>query len=102
VHLGSVLHTIAAYYPKKPESSDKQLMKEFINSFSKLFPCPECRQDFQDEILKTPPDLSDRLSLSTWFCQQHNLVNEKLGKATFDCSKVLERWKDGPNDGRCD
>jgi len=35
-------------------------------------------------------------------CQQHNVVNRKLGKPEFDCRKVLERWKDGPKDGRCD
>ncbi|CAF1036298.1 unnamed protein product [Didymodactylos carnosus] len=98
----SLLHTIAAYYPKSPKSDDKQTMKEFISAFSKLFPCPECREDFQEEILKDPPDLSDRLSLSKWFCNQHNLVNKKLGKPSFDCEKVLERWKTGPEDGRCD
>ena len=29
-------------------------------------------------------------------------VNEMLGKPTFDCSKVFERWRDGPADGSCD
>jgi FAD-linked sulfhydryl oxidase len=35
-------------------------------------------------------------------CEQHNVVNKKLGKPEFDCRKILERWKDGPKDGRCD
>jgi FAD-linked sulfhydryl oxidase len=98
----SLLHTMAAYYPTEPKKEEKQLMNQFINSFSKLFPCPECREDFQEEIVKSPPDLSSRLGLSTWMCQQHNIVNQKLGKPEFDCRKVLERWKDGPKDGRCD
>jgi len=98
----SLLHTMAAYYPTQPNNEEQKSMNEFINSFSKLFPCPECRTDFQEEILKSPPDLSSRLGLSTWMCNQHNIVNKKLGKSQFDCRKVLERWKDGPNDGRCD
>ena len=98
----SLLHTMAAYYPVKPKEEEQQTMNQFINSFSQLFPCPECRADFQEEISKSPPDLASRLGLSTWMCQQHNLVNQKLGKPEFDCRKVLERWKDGPKDGRCD
>ncbi|CAF0837716.1 unnamed protein product [Adineta ricciae] len=98
----SLLHTMAAYYPMKPKEEEQQSMSEFICSFSKLFPCPECRTDFQEEISKSPPDLSSRLGLSTWMCNQHNIVNKKLGKPEFDCRQVLERWKDGPADGRCD
>ena len=38
-----------------------------------------------------------------WLCKIHNEVNEMLGKPSFDCSRVLERWRDGPADGvSCD
>jgi len=84
------------------DKKKKQAMTQFIDSFSKLFPCPECRTDFQDEIVKSPPDVSNRLGLSRWMCQQHNVVNAKLGKTQFDCSRILERWRDGPKDGSCD
>lgn len=41
--------------------------------------------------------------LSMWLCKIHNEVNEMLGKPSFDCSRVLERWRDGPADGvSCD
>ncbi|CAF0765502.1 unnamed protein product [Adineta steineri] len=98
----SLLHTMAAYYPTKPKQEEKQSMNQFIDSFSKVFPCPECRDDFQEEIIKSPPDLSNRLGLSTWMCNQHNIVNKKLGKPEFNCKQVLERWRDGPKDGSCD
>ena len=98
----SLLHTMAAYYPSKPKEEEQRSMREFISSFSKLFPCPECRTDFQEEIVKSPPDVTNRLGLSTWMCEQHNIVNRKLGKDQFDCRQVLERWRDGPKDGRCD
>lgn len=51
---------------------------------------------------KNPPDVSGREQLSKWLCGVHNEVNERLGKDQFDCSRVLERWKDGPKDGSCD
>lgn len=98
----SLLHTMAAYYPTEPRKEEQQSMNEFINSFSKLFPCPECRADFQEEIVKSPPNVSSSLALSTWMCEQHNIVNRKIGKPEFDCKRVLERWKDGPADGSCD
>lgn len=98
----SLLHTMAAYYPTEPKQEEQQSMKQFISSFSKVFPCPECRADFQEEIVKSPPDVSNCLGLSTWMCRQHNIVNRKLGKDEFDCRQVLERWRDGPKDGRCD
>jgi hypothetical protein len=53
--------------------------------------------------LKTnPPDVTSQSALSLWMCQLHNRVNVKLGKSVFDCSKVDERWRDGPADGSCD
>ena len=48
------------------------------------------------------PDTKDNQALSEWFCNVHNEVNERLGKPKFDCSKVMERWKDGWADGSCD
>jgi len=35
-------------------------------------------------------------------CEAHNMVNRKLEKPLFDCSKVNERWRDGWADGHCD
>ena len=32
-----------------------------------------------------------RTALSMWLCDQHNRVNEKLGKPTFRCEMVKKR-----------
>jgi FAD-linked sulfhydryl oxidase len=41
--------------------------------------------------------VSSGTSFALWVCQQHNIVNEKIGKKTFPCNidKINERWKTG-------
>ena len=98
----SFLHTMAAYYPESPSKNEQKDMLSFINLFSKVYPCKHCAGDFQDSIQKFKPDVTNRNTLSEWLCKQHNIVNEKLGKPSFDCTKVFQRWKDGWEDGSCD
>ena len=49
-----------------------------------------------------PPKVKTGKEYAKLMCDLHNEVNVKLGKPTFDCSKVYERWRDGYPDGRCD
>lgn len=98
----SLLHTMAAVYPKKPSQEDKQNMQEFIKIMSVMYPCKHCAHDFRKDIEELPPRLEDRNGLSMWFCQIHNKVNKKLNKPLFDCSRIEERWRTGPKDGSCD
>lgn len=98
----SLLHTMAAFYPKKPTVEDKNNMQEFIRLMSVLYPCKHCAHDFREDLKESPPKLDSMESLSLWFCEMHNKVNNKLNKPIFDCSKVDERWRTGPKNGSCD
>ena len=98
----SLLHTMAAYYPEKPTPDQQKDVKTFIETFSRLYPCEHCAQDFQRDIALEPPQTQSQQSLSQWFCRIHNKVNQKLGKKLFDCKKVDERWLYGWSDGSCD
>ncbi|XP_055912039.1 FAD-linked sulfhydryl oxidase ALR isoform X2 [Eupeodes corollae] len=97
-----LLHTIAAIYPKNPTTSQKQDVKVFYDSLSRLYPCEVCSKDFQKDIKEHPVNANSQAKLSQWLCNFHNRVNAKLGKPQFDCSKVDERWRDGWKDGSCD
>lgn len=52
-------------------------------------------------VKENPPKTSNRDELAKWLCERHNVVNIKLGKPEFDCSRVHERWRDGWRDGSC-
>jgi FAD-linked sulfhydryl oxidase len=47
----SLLHTMAAYYPDQPSSTQQNEMKGFISLFSKFFPCDVCAQDFRARLV---------------------------------------------------
>ncbi|KAI0363140.1 FAD-dependent thiol oxidase [Pilatotrama ljubarskyi] len=98
------LHTTAAYYPDAPSMAHRVSMLSLLRALPVLYPCSVCATHLGETMKTRPPDVSSRAALSRWLCEQHNEVNERLGKEKFDCSveKLDERWKDGPADGSCD
>ncbi|KXJ90690.1 ERV/ALR sulfhydryl oxidase domain-containing protein [Microdochium bolleyi] len=98
----TLLHSIAATYPKEPSSTQKSDLKTFLGAFSRLYPCWVCAEDFQSYMATQQIAVGSRDEFGKWLCEAHNAVNTKLGKSTFDCSKWEERWRTGWKDGRCD
>ncbi|GAA5923389.1 flavin-linked sulfhydryl oxidase [Sporobolomyces koalae] len=85
-----LLHTMAARFPERPTNSEREAFKSFLYLFSRLYPCGECAAEFQALLKKHPPQTSSRSAASFHLCHLHNLVNLRLGKPEFDCSKDLE------------
>lgn len=96
------LHTTAAYYPVQASSTQQTSMRSLLQSVGMFYPCSYCATDFRERMKAVEPDVTGRAGLSKWLCERHNEVNKRLGKSSFDCDKVDERWKDGPADGSCD
>ena len=97
----SLLHSIAAYYPDNPSDLQQNDMRNFMNIFSRIYPCKQCAQDLREDLKNDPVDTTSRYALTEWMCKLHNKVNNKLGKPLFDCTKVDERWLEGWKDASC-
>jgi mitochondrial FAD-linked sulfhydryl oxidase len=99
----TLLHTLAASYPRTPSPSMQATTRAFISTFSQLYPCGYCAEDFR-AWLKEPGNevqTQSQDAFGDWACRAHNAVNVKLGKEEFDCKLWKERWRDGWADGRC-
>eukprot|EP00041_Stephanoeca_diplocostata_P010608 m.169082 g.169082 ORF g.169082 m.169082 type:complete len:196 (+) comp18225_c0_seq2:336-923(+) len=97
----SVLHTMAAYYPNRPDTTTQKDMDEFVRLFARFYPCQICAHHLTAHLETNPVQSQSRHELSSWMCQMHNEVNGRLNKPLFDCSRVDERWLDGWKDGSC-
>ncbi|GAA6031899.1 hypothetical protein JCM8097_003326 [Rhodosporidiobolus ruineniae] len=85
-----LLHTMAARFPEKPTTDEREAFKSFLFLFSRLYPCGECAAEFQALLRRFPPQTSSRSTASMYLCHLHNQVNARLGKPEFDCSADLE------------
>ncbi|KAK4228160.1 ERV/ALR sulfhydryl oxidase domain-containing protein [Podospora fimiseda] len=98
----TLLHSIAATYPRQPTSTQQTDLTSFIKLFSKFYPCWVCAEDFQAYIEREKVKAGSRDEFGNWLCEAHNEVNRKLGKPEFDCKRWEERWRTGWKDGSCD
>ncbi|CAI5704265.1 unnamed protein product [Peronospora effusa] len=92
-----LLHSMGIYYPDKPSPEYQAKAKTFIEALALMYPCVDCANDFQKEIVKSPPRVESRTSFSMWLCEQHNIVNRKIHKPMFKCTmeNLEERWRKG-------
>jgi len=91
----NLLHSMAAWYPDQPTTRQKEMMTNFFSSFAEFYPCTYCAEDFQNNLRKSPVKVESRTDLCLWLCNQHNQVNQKLGKPLFQCNmkNLDERWR---------
>ena len=86
------LHVMAAAYPESPDDRTQRDAFHLLKALGSVYPCKWCRDDWKEQIIEHPPAVGSRHDLEQWMCNRHNHVNSKLGKDTFDCAKVHERW----------
>jgi hypothetical protein len=77
------LHTLTFHYPDKPSIEEQNASEQFFLNLSKLLPCASCRQHYEKEILKNPPNTSSKTLLSSWLVDIHNRINKRLKKPIF-------------------
>src|ERR1700761_2144971 len=67
----SLLHSITATYPERPSPQHQQDARSFISSFSRLYPCWVCAEDFQTWLKedKNAPRGSSREEFGRWLCE---------------------------------
>lgn len=93
-----LFHTILAQYPVKPTEDQRETLSSYIYLFSRVYPCGECAEHFQQMLKKYPPQTSSREAASQWGCFVHNVVNERLGKDIFDCNEISDKYNCGCGD----
>lgn len=49
------LHVLASKFPENPTLEDKERYMNFMAEFSMVYPCTECRLDFQKILAANPP-----------------------------------------------
>jgi len=84
---------MAAQYPDRPDKAQQKAVQNLIEALSHTYPCAVCSAHFRDIIRKTPPRTATGGDLQQWMCEVHNLVNDSLGKPSFNCSLVGMRWQ---------
>ncbi|GAA0174354.1 oxidase [Lithospermum erythrorhizon] len=86
------LHTLGAQYPDAPTRQQKRDVKELMSILSRMYPCKDCADHFQQLLKTNPVQVGSHAEFSQWLCHVHNVVNRSLGKLKFPCERVDARW----------
>ena len=89
-----LLHRMATLFPSDPNEDEKRIMSNFYTGLSSHFPCKDCADHLKNEITLLPPKVSSKNDLMGWLCYQHNQVNRRLHKNTFDCENLTKLYED--------
>lgn len=91
---------MVARFPDKPTDSDRKTLESFFHLFGRLYPCGDCARHFREMIQKYPPQTSSRNAAAGWLCATHNMVNKRLNKEQFDCTKIGDFYDCGCGDDK--
>jgi FAD-linked sulfhydryl oxidase len=97
----TILHTTAAAFPNRPTSEQQRDFKDFIRTWSKLYPCNVCAYHMRRDLENREIVATNKREASRFVCELHNSVNRILDKPVVSCDpdEVLRRWHPGyPHD----
>lgn len=77
-------HSITFGYPVEPTEEHKKNYKDFFINMANVLPCKYCRESYHKFITEGKTKITDdifenRATLTRWFYDIHNVVNDKLG-----------------------
>ncbi len=85
-HAWKFLHSITESYPIHPTEEYKSKTKIFFTILGDMLPCPSCRLNYKNHLIKLP--LTDKIlnskdKLSNWLIDIHNEVNKLKNKKVY-------------------
>ncbi|KAG9143785.1 hypothetical protein Leryth_011450 [Lithospermum erythrorhizon] len=75
-----------------PPPDNRRDVKELMAILSRMYPCKDCADHFQQLLKTNPVQVGSHAEFSQWLCHVHNVVNRSLGKLKFPCERVDARW----------
>jgi len=93
-----LMHTMTLRYPENPTPDEREALRAYFHLQARLYPCGECAAEFQQLLIKLPPQTSSRRSAALWLCHVHNEVNKRLAKPIFDCAHLDSTYDCGCGD----
>jgi FAD-linked sulfhydryl oxidase len=73
---------------------EKEAVRAFVDSLTKLLPCPMCRTHFAEVLEKYPLEtgLYSGPDLFKWSVNVHNEVNISIGKPVYTIEEAFNYW----------
>ena len=95
------LHNGALKYPDEPAPLWKDRMKSFIIGIPVMLPCEKCAFHAAAYIESQYPNLDEivknKNTIFNFFCNFHNIVNEKLNKPTISVEDAYKFYSNNFN-----
>jgi len=95
------LHNGALNYPTEPSPLWKERMKNFILGIPVMLPCEKCSLHasayIESQYTNLDEIVKNRDSIFAFFCNFHNLINERINKPTMSLKDAYELYNNNFN-----
>lgn len=89
-HLWKTMYFIGDGYPENPSELEQGSALDFFESLKLLIPCETCRENYENILTNSPPDIRSKKLLLTWINKIHNIINQELNKEIVNIENVIE------------